>query len=236
MHPAPSYHLRLKEIPHDSQPRERLRDSGSAALSDAELLAILLRVGVAGTNVLQLAQQLLVEHGGWTGLQRADYAELCRRHGMGEAKTAALKAALEIGRRLLITDVDSRPQIRSPADVASLLMVEMGHLDQEHLRTVLLDTKNRVQQISTIYVGSVNTAVIRVGEVFRDAVRKNSTAMIVVHNHPSGDPTPSPEDILVTRQIVEAGKLLDIDILDHLVIGRGRYVSMRERGLGFPSA
>ncbi|MEI6777679.1 MAG: DNA repair protein RadC [Chloroflexales bacterium] len=237
MQAAPSsYHLRLKELPPESQPRERLRDSGPAALSDAELLAILLRVGVAGTNVLNLAQQLLVEHGGWMGLQRADYAELCRRHGMGEAKTAALKAALEIGRRLLITGIDERPQIRSPADVASLLMVEMGHLDQEHLRTVLLDTKNRVQQIATIYVGSVNTAVIRVGEVFRDAVRKNSTAMIVVHNHPSGDPTPSPEDILVTRQIVEAGKLLDIDILDHLVIGRGRYVSMRERGLGFTSA
>jgi DNA repair protein RadC len=233
MHPA--YHLRLKELPPDSQPRERLRDSGAAALADAELLAILLRVGVAGTNVLQLAQELLVEHGGWAGLQRADYAELCRRRGVGEAKAAALKAAIEIGRRLLITGADERPQIKSPADVASLLMVEMSHLDQEHLRTVLLDTKNRVQQISTIYVGSVNTAVLRVGEVFRDAVRKNSTAMIVVHNHPSGDPTPSPEDILVTRQIVEAGKLLDIDILDHLVIGRGRYVSMRERGLGFPT-
>ncbi len=234
MQPAvPHYHLRIKEFPPDSQPRERLRDAGAAALSDAELLAILLRVGVAGTNVLQLAQQLLVEHGGWIGLQRADYSELCRRRGVGEAKAATLKAALEIGRRILITGTDDRPQIRSPTDVANLLMVEMGHLDQEHLRTVLLDTKNRVQQISTIYVGSVNTALIRVGEVFRDAVRKNSTAIIMVHNHPSGDPTPSTEDILVTRQIVEAGKLLDIDVLDHLIIGRGRYVSMRERGQGF---
>ncbi|WP_129631874.1 RadC family protein [Candidatus Oscillochloris fontis] len=234
MQPAPqSYHLRIKEFPPDSQPRERLRDAGPAALSDAELLAILLRVGVAGTNVLQLAQQILAEHGGWVGLQRADYSELCRRHGVGEAKAATLKAALEIGRRILITGTDARPQIRSPTDVANLLMVEMGHLDQEHLRTVLLDTKNRVQQISTIYVGSVNTAVIRVGEVFRDAVRKNSTAIIMVHNHPSGDPTPSTEDILVTRQIVEAGKLLDVEVLDHLIIGRGRYVSMRERGQGF---
>ena len=225
--------LRIRELPASEQPRERLRDSGPAALSDAELLAILLRVGVQGTNVVQLAQQLLVEHRGWSGLLRADYSELCRRRGMGQAKAATLKAAMEIGRRLLIAGVDDRPQIKSPADVASLLMLEMSHLDQEHLRAVLLDTKNRVQEIATIYVGSVNSAQVRIGEVFRDAVRRNSTAMIVAHNHPSGDPTPSPEDILVTRQIVEAGKLLDVDVLDHLIIGRGRYVSMRERGLGF---
>lgn len=227
------YHLRMKELPHSEQPRERLAVFGPGALSDSELLAILLRVGVEGTNVLQLAQQLLIEYGGWAGLQRADYTDLCRRHGLGQAKAATLKATLEIGRRLLLMGGDERAQIRSPADAAALLMVEMGHLDQEHLRTVLLDTKNRVQQIATIYIGSVNSALIRVGEVFKEAVRKNSAALIVVHNHPSGDPTPSPEDILVTRQIVEAGKLLDVDVLDHLVIGRGRYVSMRERGLGF---
>ena len=231
----PTTSLRIRELPASEQPRERLRDSGPAALSDAELLAILLRVGVQGTNVVQLAQQLLVEHRGWSGLLRADYSELCRRRGMGQAKAATLKAAMEIGRRLLIAGVDDRPQIKSPADVASLLMLEMSHLDQEHLRAVLLDTKNRVQEIATIYVGSVNSAQVRIGEVFRDAVRRNSTAMIVAHNHPSGDPSPSPEDILVTRQIVEAGKLLDIDVLDHLIIGRGRYVSMRERGLGFPA-
>jgi DNA repair protein RadC len=228
-------HLRIRELPPREQPRERLRDSGPAALSDAELLAILLRVGVSGTNVVQLAQQLLSEHKGWSGLLRADYHELCRRRGVGEAKAATLKAALEIGRRLLIAGLDERPQIRSPADVASLLLLEMGHLEQEQLRAVLLDTKNRVQEIATIYVGSVNSAQVRVGEVFRDAIRRNSAAIIVAHNHPSGDPTPSPEDILVTRQIVEAGKLLDVDVLDHLVIGRGRYVSMRERGLGFPA-
>jgi DNA repair protein RadC len=230
-----TYRLRLKELPPAEQPRERLASQGPAALSDAELLAILLRVGVEGTNVLQLAQQLLIEHHGWNGLLRAEYAELCRKRGLGAAKAATLKAALEIGRRLLLTGGDERLQIRSPTDAADLLMLEMGHLDQEHLRTVLLDTKNRVQQISTIYIGSVNSALIRIGEVFKDAIRRNSTALIVAHNHPSGDPTPSPEDILVTRQIVEAGKLLDVEVLDHLIIGRGRWVSMRERGLGFPS-
>jgi DNA repair protein RadC len=133
----------------------------------------------------------------------------------------------------MIAGLDQRPQIKSPADVAALLMAEMGHLDQEHLRTVLLDTKNRVMAIPTIYIGSVNTAVIRVGEVFKEAIRRNATAMIVVHNHPSSDCTPSPEDILVTRQIVEAGKLLDCECLDHLVIGRSTFTSMREKGLGF---
>lgn len=227
------YHLRIKELPAGEQPRERLRDQGPAALSDAELLAILLRVGVAGTNVVQLAQRLLVENGGWGGLLRADYHTLCQQHGMGEAKTAALKAALEIGRRLLLTAQEERFQIRSPADVAQLMQLEMSHLDQEHLRAICLDTKNRVQKIHTVYVGSLNTAVIRVGEVFKEALKLNSAAIIIVHNHPSGDPTPSPEDVMVTRQIIAAGQLLDVEVLDHLVIGHGRFTSMREKGLGF---
>nr|WP_165774565.1 DNA repair protein RadC [Candidatus Viridilinea mediisalina] len=227
------YQPRIKEIPLSDQPRERLVLVGPGALSDAELLAILLRVGVPGLNVLNLAQQMLHEHGGWPGLLRMDYHDLCQRHGMGAAKAATVKAALEIGRRLLLAGPDERMQIKSPADAATLLMVEMGHLDQEHLRAVLLDTKNRVQQVATIYIGSVNSAQIRIGEIFKEAIRRNSAALIVAHNHPSGDPTPSPEDVLVTRQIVEAGKLLDVECLDHLVIGHGRYVSMRERGLGF---
>jgi DNA repair protein RadC len=151
---------------------------------------------------------------------------------MGEAKTAQLKAALEIGRRLLLAAHAERPQIRSPADVAQLMQIEMAHLDQEHLRVVCLDTKNRVQKVQTVYIGSLNTSAVRVGEVFKEALRLNSAGIIVVHNHPSGDPTPSPEDVAVTRQIVEAGALLDVDTLDHLIIGQGRWVSLRERGLG----
>jgi DNA repair protein RadC len=227
------YHLRIKDLPSDAQPRERLRDHGPTALSDAELLAILLRVGVAGTNVLLLSQQLLVDRGGWPGLLRTDYADLCKRHGIGEAKAATLKASLEIGRRLLLTEQEQRFQVKSPSDVAALLMLEMSHLDQEHLRTVLLDTKNRVQTINTIYIGSLNSSLIRVGEIFKEALKRNSAGLIVVHNHPSGDPTPSPEDLMVTREIVAAGRLLDVDVLDHLVIGHGRFVSMRERGLAF---
>src|SRR6266536_3311674 len=133
--------------------------------------------------------------------------------------------------KTLITP-DSRTQIKSPADVAGLLLFELSYLDQEQLRTVLLDTKNRVQCIPTIYQGSLNASMVRVGELFRAALQWNSAALIIVHNHPSGDPTPSPEDVLITHQIVEAGKLLDVEVLDHLVIGQGKFVSMRERGLG----
>lgn len=230
------YRLRIRELPVADKPRERLRAHGATALADAELLAILLRVGTEGINAIQLAQQLLVELGGWPGLQRAGFEELAARHGMGEAKTAQLKAAIEIGRRLLLSAGEERFQIRSPSDAAQLMQLEMSHLDQEQLRAICLDTKNRVQKVQTVYVGSLNTSMVRIGEVFKEAIRLNAASIIVVHNHPSGDPSPSPEDVLVTRQIVEAGRLLDIEVLDHLVIGAGRFVSMRERGLGFSKA
>ena len=228
-----SYNVRIKELPSSEQPRERLRDYGPSALSDAELLAILLRTGLQGMNVVQLAQKLLLEHGGWIGLQRLQFEEMVAIHGLGEAKTAQVKAALEIGRRLLLAQPEQRPQITSPADVANLLLVEMAHLEQEHLRVVLLNTKNYVLKIETVYIGSINSSAVRIGEVFKAALKQNAAALIVVHNHPSGDPTPSPEDVAVTRQLVEAGKLLDVDVLDHLVIGQGRWISLRERRLGF---
>jgi DNA repair protein RadC len=231
---APSqYHVTIHDMPTGERPRERLQHYGPEALSTAELMAILLRTGSQGENVLALATRLLVHFSGLGGLARASFSELSAIKGVGQAKAAQLKAGLEIGRRLLITAPDQRPQISSPTDAANLLMLEMGHLEQEHLRVLLLDTKNRVLASPTIYKGSVNTSLIRIAELFREAIRHNSTAIIVAHNHPSGDPTPSPEDVHVTRQMAEAGKLLDVEVLDHLVIGRGRYVSLRERGLGF---
>lgn len=229
----PAYHLTIHDFPLDERPRERLQNYGAAALSNAELLAILLRIGTPGQNAVALGTRLLTEFGGLSGLAKASFQELASIKGLGIAKTAQLKAALELGRRLLLASPDARPQITSPADVASLLMLEMGGLEQENLRTLLLDTKNRVLDSPTIYVGNVNSSIIRVGEIFREAVRQNATALILAHNHPSGDPTPSPEDIQVTRSVVEAGALLSIEVLDHLVIGHQRYVSLKERGLGF---
>lgn len=228
------YHPTIKELPRSERPRERLVNYGVGALSTAELLAIILRTGTREENVIRMAQRLLVAFGGLAGLARANTSELASAKGLGLAKVAQIKAALELGRRMVLESPEERPQVRSPADAANLVMSEMSLLEQEHLRVILLDTKNRVLATPTIYIGSLNTSLIRIGEVFREAIRANCAALIVLHNHPSGDPTPSPEDIAVTKQIVEAGKLVDIQVLDHVIIGRQRFVSLKERGLGFP--
>ena len=227
------YSPTIHDLPEGERPRERLEHYGAVALSTAELLAIILRVGVGGENAVRVAERLLARYQGLPGLAQATVSELRQEKGIGPAKAVQIKAALELGRRLLVAAPHERPQVRSPGDAANLLMAEMSLLPQEHLRTVLLDTRNRVLNIPTIYIGSLNSASVRVGEVFREAIRANCAALIVVHNHPSGDPTPSPEDVQVTRMIVEAGSLLNIDVLDHLIIGRQRFVSLKERGLGF---
>jgi DNA repair protein RadC len=199
-------------------------------------LAIILRTGTPSENVLALAGRILARFGGLAGLARASFGELCSERGLGEAKAAQVKAALELGRRLLSTQPQERATVQSPQDVANLVMAEMGLLDQEHLRVLLLNTKNQVLAMPEVYKGNVNSTLVRTGELFREAVREGCPALVVVHNHPSGDPTPSRDDVEMTRQMVEAGQLLGIDVLDHVVIGRQSFVSLRERGLGFPKA
>ena len=223
----------IKEMPEDLRPRERLEYVGAGALSIAELLAIVLRTGGRGENVIRQSERILTEFNGLTGLNRASFEELTKSHGVGKAKVTQIKAAIELGRRLLLAAPQERDKIQSPTDVANLLMLEMGMLEREQARVVLLDTKNHVQRSPVVYSGSLNAAVIRVGEIFTEAVRANSASLIVVHNHPSGDPTPSPEDVQVTKQIVAAGKLLQIDVLDHLIVTRTKFVSLKERRLGF---
>ncbi len=230
---SPEYLLMIRDLPDDLRPRERMLYAGPSALSTAELLAIILRVGNRGENVIRMSERLLSEFGGLPGLAQANFEELCRTHGIGDAKATQIKASLELGRRLMAAAPQERLQVRSPLDVANLLMLEMSLLEQEQLRVVLLDTKNFIIRVHTVYTGSLNSAVVRISEVFREPIRTNSAAIVVTHNHPSGDPTPSPEDVRVTEMIVEAGALLDIDVLDHLIIGRNRFVSMKERGLGF---
>jgi DNA repair protein RadC len=224
---------RIADLPADERPRERLRRLGAQALSTAELLAILLRVGVPGENAVQVGQRLISRFKNLSGLQRAPFEELCDQHGIGKAKAAQIKAAIELGNRLRVEAPNERSTINSPADAAALVAYEMSALEQEHLRVILLDTRNGVLDIVEIYKGSVNSSQVHVGELFKPAIRRNAAALIVVHNHPSGDPTPSPDDVAVTRAIVQAGKLLDVDVLDHMVIGQGRWVSLKERGLGF---
>jgi DNA repair protein RadC len=227
------YHLTIKELPPDERPREKLRLRGETALTTAELLAIILNTGVRGETVIDVANRLLVEHGGLPGLVRADYEDLRRTRGLGEAKASRLKAVLELARRLSASQPQDRPQIRAPEDVYLMLGSEMARLEQEQLRVMLLDTKNRVTRVVTVYQGSVNAAQVRVAELFRDAVRTNAPAVVLVHNHPSGDPEPSRADAAITRQAVQAGELLGIDVVDHIVIGDGDFASLRRAGMGF---
>ncbi len=224
---------RIMDIAVSERPRERLARLGPQALTNAELLGILLRVGVHGENAIQVGQRLLETFGGLPGLHRADYDEVCSQRGVGPAKAAQIQAAIELGRRLNAQSPDDRAAINSPSDAAEFVRYEMSALEQEELRVILLDTRNRVLKIDPVYRGSLNSSQVRVGELFKSAIRSAAAALIVVHNHPSGDPAPSPDDIAITRAIVQAGKLLDVEVLDHLIIGRGRYVSLKERGLGF---
>jgi DNA repair protein RadC len=222
------------DLPPGERPRERLVRLGAAALSERELLAILIEHGPAPLGSLGVADTVVQRFGGLGGLARTSLPELQAVYGIGKVKAVQLLAALELGKRLMLSSPDAqRPQIKSPADAAQLLMPEMGVLEQEEVRTLLLDTRNRVLASPMIYRGSLNAASMRVAEVFKDAIRANSAGLIVAHNHPSGDPAPSAEDVRVTKSLVQAGKLLDIDVLDHLVISQGRYVSLKERGLGF---
>lgn len=226
----------IKELPPDERPREKLRLRGAGSLSNSELLAILLNTGLKGEPVTDLAQRIFGENGDLRGLQKLDVVEIAKLHGLGEAKAAKVKAALELANRLVALMPDHRPQIASPDDIVKLVGLEMATLDQEQLRVILLDTKHRVLAVRTVYQGTANQATVRVAEVFRDAIRHSAVALVAVHNHPSGDPTPSGPDIALTADLDQAGRLLEIEVLDHLIIGGHTHVSLRRLGLGFPMA
>ena len=228
-----AYTTMIRDMPQSERPRERLRDQGPGHLSNAELIAILLRTGIAGENVLNLSLRLLSHFQGLPGLARASYGELSSLKGISQAKACQLLAAFELGRRMVSLHPEDRAVIQGPEDVANLLAADMSMLDQEHLRVVLLDSKNHVTGVSEIYVGNVNSSVVRAAEVFRPAIRDNSVAIVVVHNHPSGDPSPSPEDIAMTKTLRSSGELLGIELLDHIILGGQRHVSLKKRGLGF---
>ena len=228
------YQPTIRDLPQGERPRERLREFGPKSLSNTELIAILLRTGLPGENVLALSSRLLARFDGLAGLGRVSFAELCAERGLSEAKSSQLMAALELGRRFVSLTPQERAVINSPQDVANLLLAEMSVLDQEHLRVLLLNTRNKVLGIQEIYVGNVNSSVIRASEVFRPAVQANAPSIIVVHNHPSGDPAPSSQDVDITKELISAGKLLGIELLDHVVLGSAnRFVSLNEMRLAF---
>ncbi|MFN8535090.1 MAG: DNA repair protein RadC [Dehalococcoidia bacterium] len=228
----PGY-LLIRDLPSAERPRERLLQFGPAALSNAELLAIIWRTGTARESVLEMASRVLSQFGSLSAVGRASLVELTAQRGIGDAKAVELQAAIELGRRTVSLAPEERLTVRSPADIANFCIPDMALLDRETLRVILLNMKNQVQSVQDLYHGSLNRSVVRVAEVFREAIRQNAAAIAVVHNHPSGDPSPSSEDVAVTSELVAAGRLLDIDLIDHIVVAGQRFVSLKERGLGF---
>ncbi len=224
-YPAPMLHY----LPLRERPAQRVAENGAGACNLTEILAAI----VGGSRQIEVAHGLLVEFGDLTGLVRASVRQMTVVPGLGPGTAARVKAALELGRRLLAEEKPDSFTVRSPGDAAQPLMSEMSHLEQEHFVVIFLNTRSRMIGRETLYIGNLNSTRIRVSEVFRGATRCNAAAIIVAHNHPSGDPSPSPQDVDVTRQLAQAGDLLDIELLDHLIIGKKIFVSMRERGLGF---
>lgn len=240
-HPDAPYdttYVPIRDMPASERPRERLASHGPEALSIAELVAIVWRTGTSGTHpesALDLATRALAVHGGLTGLARASLADLERTRGIGPVKAIEVKAALELARRLALASPEDRRVVRTPLDVVEMLGPDVVNLEREHLHVVLLSTKHHVIGVRELYRGTLNSSVVRVGELFRHAIREDAAAIIVAHNHPSGDPAPSPEDVRITTEAVAAGRLMEVDVLDHVIIGSRtlRWTSLREQRLGF---
>lgn len=225
------YHVTMKQLPEDIRPRERLLREGPEVLSNSELLAILIRTGTGNDNALDLGEKLLTLAGNLNQLTDFKIEEISQIKGIGPAKAAHIIAALELGKRACSTSLKEKPTIKSPQDVANLLMEDMRRYDREHFKAISLNTKNRVICIETVSIGSLSASIVHPRELFKNPLKRSSAALILVHNHPSGDPTPSQEDIDVTRRLCEVGKILGIEVLDHIIIGDNKIVSLREKGI-----
>ncbi len=227
----PVHPLMMKELPADERPREKMKERGAQALGNSELLAILLRTGNFQESALRIAENLLDRQGGLAGFGNATLEEFEQVKGVGEAKAITVMAAIELGRRVTTLAPVERPIIRTPDDVAALLMPRFRYETKESFIAILLSTKNHVLKTPVISVGSLNASIVHPRELFREAINASAAAVILAHNHPSGDPAPSPEDVSLTRKLVDAGKLLDIPVLDHIVLGDGKYISFKEKGI-----
>ncbi|WP_226667204.1 RadC family protein [Metabacillus litoralis] len=222
--------FKIRDFPEDERPRERLLKEGADKLSNQELLAILLRTGTKKDSALDLSQQLLKHFEGLRMLKDASVEEITTISGIGNAKAVQILAALELGRRMNRLTYDERYVIRSPQDGADYVMEDMRFLSQEHFVCLYLNTKNQVLHKQTVFIGSLNASIVHPREVFKEAFKRSAASLICIHNHPSGDPSPSREDIEVTKRLAECGKVLGIELLDHLIIGEQKFVSLKEKG------
>jgi DNA repair protein RadC len=222
---------KIKDLPENERPREKLIKHGAEALSNAELLAILIKDGTKEYNAIDIGYMLLGKEEGIGYILDSKVEELTSIHGIGPAKAVQLKAAVELGRRLATQTYQKQIFIRCSRDAANVVMEDMRYLKKEYMKAILLNIKCGLVSIEEISVGSINSSIVHPREVFAPAIKKSCASLILVHNHPSGDPTPSQEDINITRRLVEGGKLLGIEIVDHIIIGDGKYASLKDRGL-----
>jgi DNA repair protein RadC len=225
-----SHNFLLRDVPHEERPRERMQQFGAQALSNAELLAILLRTGTYAESAVRLAQKVLIEAGSLRNLVDMSKDQLMTIKGIGSAKALQIQASIELGRRLARTSMSDTITIRSPQDVSTYLMEDLRYLQKEHFVCLFLNTKNHVIGQETLSMGSLNASIVHPREVFRAAIKRSSASIICVHNHPSGDPTPSPEDIQMTARLVEAGRIIGIEVLDHIILGDQNFISLKEKG------
>lgn len=223
--------LTIKDIPEEERPRERLAKYGAEVLSNSELLAIILRTGSRSDSAISLASRVLKEGAGIKCLYESSFEQLKGIKGIGTAKASQIKASLELGRRLKTYRDNGSIYIKTPGDIAEMVMEEMRYLKKECLKLILLNTKNVVISVKDVSVGSLNSSIVHPREIFVEAIKVSSASVIICHNHPSGDPTPSQEDINVTKRVYEAGKIVGIDLIDHVIIGDGKYVSLKEKNI-----
>ena len=223
--------LKIIDLPSNERPREKLIRYGAGELSNSELLAVVLRCGTKSENIINLCNRLLKETGGLNGLLDFSVKEFMEINGIGEAKAAQLLSIAELSKRFKSFKSGDTIKIKSPKDAVDFLMEEMRYLREEHLKVIMLNTKNIVISVKDVSIGSLNSSIVHPREVFLDAIKKSSASIIICHNHPSGDPSPSKEDIEITKRLIECGKLLGIEILDHLIIGNGIYISLKEKGI-----
>lgn len=222
----------IKELPSTERPREKLYIHGPQALSNEELIAILIRTGDKNNSAIDLARQVLSkDERGLVYLRDTTLQELMDTKGIGECKAAQILAAIEIGKRISFRDALEKVRINEPSTIANLYMDEMRYLQKEHFRIVLLNTKNQIIVTEEISVGTLNASIVHPRDVFKAAIKRNSNSMILIHNHPSGDPTPSNEDINITNRLIDAGNIIGIKVLDHIIIGDNRYISFKEKNL-----
>lgn len=222
--------LMIRDVHQDDRPRERLKRQGADSLSNQELIAILLRTGTKKESVLHLANRVLTHFEQLHELKNATIEEIMDIKGIGEAKAIQLLASIELGRRLQKKRPDDRFTIRSPQDAATFLMPDMSSLLQENFVTLFLNVKNQIIHQQTIFIGSLNASIVHPREIFREAVKRSAASIICAHNHPSGNPSPSPEDIDVTKRLQEAGLIIGIELLDHVIIGDHQFISLKEKG------